>query len=249
MPYTSLIVRFQSAGMIPPPFTHYYTLEAKPTAKNTLHVDFSITYTDREELDEEDITGEGFTLNDNFSWSGNLGAAWLPVLETVVANTHLKPLRETDLTEKDDYIEVQVTPTGGQNGPTAKTGTPTNTDAFLYPIQELIQAIYEAGGKESPFELSYLSYQQTGDREVHIQASFADRNVDVITVNNRQEQRKKLSWEALQPLMATIFAYDYNPEDGLAKPPKRDGHFLTVGTGMWFDISALTEVYRALEKV
>ncbi|MBO0936009.1 hypothetical protein J2I47_05570 [Fibrella sp. HMF5335] len=249
MPFASLTIRFQSAGMIPPPFTHYYTLEVKPTPKNALHVDFSITYTDREELDEEDITGEGFTLADNFDWSGTLGPDWLPVLDNVVANTRLKPLRESELSEKDDYLEVLITPGSGPTGQSTQTGTPTNPDAFLYPIQELIQAIYEAGGKEKPFELSYLSYQQSGDRELHIQASFANRSVQVITVNNRQEQRKTMPWEALQPLMSTVFAYDYNPEDGLAKPPKRDGHFLTVGTDMWFDISALPEVYRALERV
>lgn len=248
MSFAALTIRFQSAGMIPPPFTHYYTLEAKPTAKNALHVDFSITYTDREGLDEEDITDEGFTLSDNFSWSGNLGSAWLPVIDQVVEQTRLKPLHESDLSEKDDYLDVTITPTT-QNGQSSRTGTPTDVNAFLYPIQELIQAIYEAGGKENPFELSYFSYGQSGDREVHIQASFADRSVAVITVQNRQEQRKKLPWDALQPLMATVFAYDYNPEDGMAKPPKRDGHFLTIGTGVWFDISSLTEVYRALENV
>ena len=82
-----------------------------------------------------------------------------------------------------------------------------------------------------------------------MQASFADRSVAVITVQNRQERRKILPWEALQPLMATVFAYDYNPEEGLTKPPKRDGHFLAIGTGMWFDISSLPEVHRALEQV
>ena len=249
MSFSLLTIRFQSAGMIPPPFTHYYTLEAKPTAANALYVDFSITYTDREELDEEDITGEGFTLSDNFSWSGTLGQAWLPVLEKLVSITRLKPLWEDELSEKDDFLEVTITPGTGTNGQSAQPGTPTSADTFLYPIQELMQAIYEAGGKEKPFELSYFSYQQTGDREVHIQASFANREVQAITIQNRQEQRKTMPWEALQPLMATVFAYDYNPEDGLAKPPRRDGHFLTIGTGAWFDISALTEVCRALEQV
>ncbi|MBO0929639.1 hypothetical protein [Fibrella aquatilis] len=243
-----LKIRFQSAGMIPPPFTHYYTLEAKSTAANALHIDFSITYTDREELDEEDITGEGFTLNDNFSWAGTLGRAWLLVVENLVEKTRLKPLREDELSEKDDFLEVTMATTGS-NGKPPQPGTPTDADAFLYPVQELIQAIYEAGGKEKPFELSYLSYAQTGDRELHIQASFANRDVQVITVQNRQEKRKTMPWEALNPLMANVFAYDYNPEDGLAKPPKRDGHFLSIGTGVWFDISPLTEVYQALEKI
>ena len=247
MSFTALTIRFQSAGMIPPPFTHYYTLTVKPTASHALHVDFSITYTDREGLDEEDITDEGFTPSDNFSWAGTLGPAWLPVIERVVDQTRLKPLHEADLSEKDDYLDVTITPNPGGRSP--HTGTPTDADAFLYPVQELIQAIYEAGGKENPFELSYLSYGQSGDHEVHIQASFANRSLDVITVQNRQEQRRKLPWEALHSLMATVFAHDYNPEDGLAKPPKRDGHFLTIGTGMWFDVSALPAVCRALETV
>ena len=58
-----------------------------------------------------------------------------------------------------------------------------------------------------------------------------------------------MPWDALQALMSTIYAYDYNPEDSLAKPPRKDGHYLSMGTGDWYDIGAFTEVHRALGRL
>ena len=242
MSFALLKVRFQSAGMIPAPYTHFYELAVRPAGtKPGLQADFSITYPDREELDEEDITGEGFTLTDNFSWSGTLGAAWLPVVDNLVKTTKLGPFDETALGEDDDFLEVTI-----DSGSGSQTGTPTDADAFGYAVQELIQAIYEAGGKEKPLEISYLSYQQRGDIEVHLQARFAERTVALITVQQRQERRTTLLWSDLQPIMNQVFAHDYDPAEGLAKPPKRDGHFLSIGGDEWYDISPLTDVHDAL---
>jgi hypothetical protein len=244
MPFVSLHIRFQSAGMIPAPYTHYYELTARRHGKS-LEVEFSIAYTDREELDEEDIVGEGFTMTDDFSWSGQLGADWLPVLDQLVATTKLGPFDETALEEDDDFLEVTIDV--GLDDP--EVGTPANAETFLYAIQELIQAIYEAGGKEKPFELSYLSYQRSGDSEVHLQAQFATRTVKLVTVQNRQEQHRTLPWEQLQGLMSRVFAHDYIPGEGTPKPPKRDGHYLDVGGNEWYDIGTLTDVHEALAEL
>ena len=242
MSFSSLRIRFQSAGMIPAPYTHFYELTARPGAKEGVAIDFSITYTDREELDEEDITGEGFTLTDDFAWSGQLGSAWLPVLDSLVAQTKLAPFNEVSLAEDDDFLEVTIDRGQGSS----QTGTPADADEFLYPIQELIQAIYEAGGKEKPFELSYLSYQRSGDTEVHLQAQFATRTLRLVTIQQRQEQRRTLPWNRLQPLMSQVFAHDYIPGEGVAKPPKRDGYYLNVTGDEWYDIGELTDVQEAL---
>ncbi|MEZ0606993.1 hypothetical protein ACAW74_00695 [Fibrella sp. WM1] len=244
MSFSSLLVRFQSAGMIPPPYTHFYTLLAKPVG-NRLSVEFAITYTDREELDEEDITGEGFTLNDDFSWSGQLGEAWLPILRKLLDQTKLDSFNEADLGEQDDFVEVTIEPSGGTPSP----GTPTDPEPFLYAIQELIQAIYEAGGKEKPFELIYLNYNRAGDLELRLNASFAERSVRLMRYQNRQEKTRQLPWETLQQVMSTIYAYDYNPEDSLPRPPKRDGQYLNLGGDEWYDVTPLTAVQKALEQL
>ncbi|XWW45405.1 hypothetical protein JYG30_22160 [Fibrella sp. USSR17] len=242
MSFAALQIRFQSAGMIPAPYTHFYELQARPVGKNGLQIDFSITYTDREDLDEEDIVGEGFTLTDDFSWSGQLGSAWLPLIDRLVTTTKLGPFDETALDEEDDFLEVTIDSGTGQ----PIVGTPTDPEGFLYAIQELIQAIYEAGGKEKPFELSYLSFQRSGDSEVHLQAQFATRTVKLITVRNGQEQNRTLPWDQLRSLMSVVFAHDYIPGEGTPKPPKRDGHYLDVGGDEWHDISTLDEVHEAL---
>ncbi|MEZ0483884.1 hypothetical protein [Fibrella aquatica] len=245
MSFVSLHIRYQSAGMIPAPYTHFYELTARPAGMNGLHVDFAITYTDREELDEEDIVGEGFTLTDDFSWSGQLGKDWLPVVHQIVANTKLNPFDETALGEKDDFLEVTIDT--GYDDPVL--GTPKQAEPFLYAIQELIQAIYEASGKEKPFEMSYLSFQRSGDSEVHLQAEFTTRTVKLITVQDGQEEHRTLPWEQLRTLMSVVFAHDFIPGEGTAKPPKRDGHYLDVGGDEWYDIGSLDEVHEALAEL
>lgn len=243
MSFVLLHIRFQSAGMIPAPYTHFYELTARPAAGLTgLQVDFSITYTDREELDEEDLIGEGFTLTDDFAWSGQLGAAWVPVVHKITSDTKLEPFDETRLGEKDDFLEVTIDT--GFDDP--EVGTPADAESFQYAIQELIQAIYEASGREKPFELSYLSYQRSGDSEVHLQAQFATRTVLLITVQNREEQNRTLPWEQLRTLMSVVFAHDYIPGEGTPKPPKRDGHYLDVGGDEWYDIGTFDEVHETL---
>ncbi|MEZ0538921.1 hypothetical protein [Fibrella arboris] len=245
MSFASLHIRFQSAGMIPAPYTHFYELTARPDPKGGLQIEFAITYTDREELDEEDIVGEGFTLTDDFSWSGQLGAAWLPVIDKLVATTQMAPFDETALDEDDDFLEVTIDK--GQNG-RSNVGTPTDANTFLYAIQELIQAIYEAGGKEKPFELSYLSYQRSGDDEVHLQAQFATRTVKLVTIRQQQQSRSTMPWEQLRSLMSIVFAHDFIPGEGTAKPPKRDGRYLNIGTDEWYDISTLDDISDAMAR-
>ena len=231
--------------MIPAPYTHFYELTAQPYGNSGLQIDFSITYTDREELDEEDIVGEGFTPTDDFSWSGQLGAAWLPIIDKLVSTTKIGPFDETALDENDDFLEVTIDT--GFDDP--EVGTPLDTETFLYTAQELIQAIYEASGKEKPFQLSYLSYQRSGDCEVHVQGQFANRTVQLITVKNQQEKTRTLPWEQLRTLMSRVFARDYIPGEGTAKPPKRDGHYLDIGGNEWHDIGTFDDVYEALAEL
>jgi hypothetical protein len=244
MPFSAFTVRYQSAGMIPPPYTHFYTLTLRPTPDKLLAVEFAIDYTDREELDEEDITGEGFTLTDDFSWSGTLGAAWTPVVERLLKRMKLKPFDETALGEADEYVELLLTTTTQGE----QVGTPADVEVFLYAMQELIQAIYEAGGKEKPFTLIYLNYTPTGDLELRVNASFAERTVSLTKRRNRQEQTQPLPWEHLRQVMSTVYAHDYSPDESLPRPPKRDGCYLNPSGGdEWYDIGRLPDVQRALE--
>jgi hypothetical protein len=241
--FSSLTVRYQSAGMIPPPYTHFYTLIARPTRGDQLEVSFSIDYTDREELDEEDITGEGFTMTDDFSWSGTLGAAWTAVLDQLLNATKLTLFNEHELGEETDYVEVTLATPGNAE----QVGTPAQAEPFLYAIQELIQAIYEAGGKEKPFELIYLSYHAQGDLELRLNASFAKRTFRLTERRNRQDQERTLDWTELRRAMSVVYLHDFDPAESLPRPPKRDGCYINLGGDEWYDITHLPEVQQVLE--
>ncbi len=241
MSFSVLQIQYQSAGVVPPPYAHFYELTAKPAPDCGLAVDFAITYVDRETLDEEDITGEGFTMTDDFSWSGTLGAAWLPVIDTLAGNTPLDSFAEDLLGDADDFLAVIIERNGAKS-----SGTPAQPETFLYTVQELIQATYEAGGKENPFDLTYLNRQQSADLDIRLRASFAERRFTIEVVENSRHTPRELPWSALQPFMGQLFKHDFDPALGMAKVPRRDGHFLALGEGAWHDIGNLRAVQQAL---
>ncbi|RYF59686.1 MAG: hypothetical protein EOO39_32980, partial [Cytophagaceae bacterium] len=138
--------------------------------------------------------------------------------------------------------DVTIEADGGKKN----TGMPANPDDWQYLMQELIQATYEAMGRERPFELTYLNLSDPKeDQELRLTASFAERTVKITTVENRREQAKTLAWPTLQHVMSQVYTYDYDPEDAQLKRPKRDGQWLNLGTEEWYEISN----YRALGKL
>ncbi len=230
-------IRYQTAAIIPAPHAHFYTLTARPAFSSFLQVDLTLTYPDRDELDEEEITGEGFTLDDDFSWSGRLPAVWLQTLDALIDTLELSPFDEEKLADNDDFFEVTVELADGQ-----RLGTPTHRNDVMYPIQELIQAAYEAGEKELPFFISYREQTAKTELDIRIRASFAERSLKAEISQNGRSRSRTLPWSDLQPLMAVIYRNDYDPEAALLKPPKREGQYLNIGGEEWYDVQGFTEV-------
>lgn len=241
MSFKNLQIRYQTAAIMPGPFAHFYTLTLIPDSPQTLRAAISIEYPDREELDEEDIVGEGFTLDDNFSWEGVFPQTWLDAVTPFTKAPKLKPLSEDDLGENDDFFEITLQTEAGE-----KTGTPTNRDAWQYLAQELIQATYEAAGRENPFELIYLENTSTASTELRLTASFAQRTLSVKTIPNAP---RKLAWDELQRIMKRVYSAEYNPDEALYNRPKQDGRFLNMGGEEWYNISdqpALQKLFKGL---
>ncbi len=243
MSFTQLQIRYQTARSLPAPYAYFYTLTARPAANGSIQIDLSITYPDRDDIDEEELTAEGYTRDDDFSWSGRLPHTWRQALADLVAKTRLQPLDEDALGEDDEFWAMHLE---ADNRP-AQGGRPRNADNWQDLMQELIQATYESGERERPFVLTYVDAgSQAGDYELRLTASFANRTVQVLTIQDRREQTRTLPWTTLQTVMSDVYAHDYDSDEAQPKRPKEAGQWLNLGTEEWHDVSDLRALNTTL---
>lgn len=227
---TSLIVKFQTANVMPPPYAYFYTLKIKQQAAG-LAVDYTLTYLDRDEIDEETILEEGFTLNDDFAWKGKLGKVWQDELLRLLYNTKL--VAEHKIKETDNYIELNFDEVADQ-------GTfPSERKHWDYLLQELVQAIYESAQKELPFELEYIDIDGNRKSSLRLEASFANRE---LTTRVNDSEPKTRSWKQAREVMETVFQADFLMQSAEERKPEFSGKYLSVGDGLWYEFGeALVE--------
>jgi hypothetical protein len=250
MTVKALQIRYQTARSLPAPYAYFYTFSAKWLANKGLQIDIAMTYPDREDIDDDELIAEGYTRDDDFKWSGQLPQNWAQTLAELAAQTRLMPTTEDTLGEDDDFWEINVEPVNGptRHGRPAEKGK-SSTDDWQYLMQELIQAIYEAQGRERPFELTFLDIRQQDRFDVNLTASFVERNIQVSTTTNQGKRTKTLPWSDLQRIMGTVYSYDYDPEDALTKVPRQDGQWLNLGTEEWYDVLPMRELGDLFKKL
>lgn len=245
MSFNNLRIRYQTARSLPAPYAYFYTLSAKPVGLNALSVDFAIAYPDRDEIDDDELIAEGFTRDDDFSWSGQLPRTWLDALAALVKKSRLQPLNEDTLDEDDDFWEITVDASSGNR----QLGKPSDSNNWQYLLQELIQAIYERMGRERPFELIYLNLNGPHEQETRLVASFAERTIQLTHLNDQREQRKTVPWTALQQLMEQVYKHDYSSEEAQPKRPNRAGQWLNLGTDEWHEIGQFRGLTKQLNEL
>ena len=260
MAFKRLSFRYQTARSLPAPYAYFCTLAAQPVAHNALQIDLTMTYPDRDDIDEDELIAEGFSRDDDFNWSGQLSRAWLDSLTHLADKTRLRLFTEDDLGEDDDFWDLTISADKD-----SRQGRPDNTDDWQYLLQELVQALYELMGRERPFTLTYLQLdEQQEEHEVRLTASFAERTVNVIISRNRRERTQTLSWTALQRIMSKVYEHDFDPEDAQLKRPRLDSPrldppagdypagdkiWLNLGGEEWYDIHqirTLTKLFNEL---
>lgn len=250
MTVKALQIRYQTARSLPAPYAYFYTFSAKWLANKGLQIDLAMTYPDREDIDDDELIAEGYTRDDDFQWSGQLPQAWAQTLSELATKARLMPVGEDTLDEDDDFWEVTIEQINGPTryGRPAEKGKGSTSD-WQYLMQELIQAIYEAQGRERPFELKFLDYHKQDRIDVSLTASFVERSVQVITTANQRKQTKILPWSELQRIMGVVYSYDYEPEDALTKLPRQDGQWLNLGTEEWYDVQPMRELGDLFKKL
>jgi hypothetical protein len=224
--YDEVLVNFQSAPVVPAPYAYFYTMRLSPAEPEGIRVDFDMKYIDREELDEDEIIGEGFTLDDDFSWQGTLPAVWVPQLNALLTDSQY--LEEAEENELEEFIEVQRTRQGQSD-----KGSPVDKETWSYSQQELMQAIFEAAGREKAFEMEYLRRENGQETTMELNASFVRKN---FTLSLNRQSPRQLPWEQLEEVMATVFKADFLAEMASETRPAQAGTFLSVGDGLWYEL-------------
>lgn len=229
-PLRAFEITFQTAGIIPPPYAHQYTLRGAVNRTGGLDVVFNIHYVDRDELTEEEILAEGFTLSDDFHWEGGLHPAWQEEVQKLVSKTILnKTTRATDDSENRIVLNVE------RAGEEPQQGKPRNREAWEYAGQELIQAIYETAQVEAPLKLIYLKRMKDKSVQLEMNVFFSKRTVKTRMQVGSMEKTKNLRWDDLNPILRMIYAGEFLVEKAVEREPKHPGQFLNPGDGLWYE--------------
>lgn len=246
MSFQRLQIRYQTARSLPAPYAYFYTLTAKLSGASELQVDLTITYPDRDDIDDDELIAEGFTREDDLTWSGRLPKNWLNTLDNLARATRLQPLDEETLGEDDDFWEITIENDNGIK----KQGIPQNADDWQYTVQELIQAIYERMNRERPFELTYLDNSTGAETsERRITASFSERSIRFLSIQNKREQSRALPWSTLQQIMSKVYEHEFDPDKTQLKRPARSGQWLNLGSEEWYDINRLKALTKWLDEL
>ena len=210
------------ASPYPPPYAYRFTLVLRWQPEG-LAVRYDQAYPDREELSEEDILEEGFTLDDDFHWQGSLPAVWRETLEATLART--SELRNSP---PEAYAPLLMLSVQYASLP-QQEGYPGNTAEWEYLLQELVQAVYEASRQEHPLEIRYRDAAQL----IRVRASFLHRRLTVDTDPPSAGSQPR-DWAALAPLLRAVYLPHYDPEGGLTENPSSSGRYIDPGDGRWY---------------
>lgn len=185
----------------------------------------NLQYTHREELTEEEIINEGFTLNDDYSYEGDLPKVWEKPVKSLLATSkwHLG-----ELEEEEGGILVIASDSQGST----ERKIPNNQQEWQLLAQDLIQAIYELSKKEAPLRINYLSIGPNASKEVALTMEFAQRKAYAL-VNGKN---KDLNWEKTKDLMGDVFLPDYDYDLAREQKPTKKGNFIDCGDGFWHEI-------------
>lgn len=220
-PLTGLVLEYDS-GITPPPYSHVFRLSLD-WEKGGLDVKLDIHYTEREELSEQEILDEGFTMNDDYSYKGKLNSVWVKPLQELYTRT-----RWTNKDIEDGGITVSPIEKGKDEG----VKIPSNQEEWQLMAQDVIQAIYETVKKELPLKINYRKVDHEEITDCSLTVHFSNREV----VFEKNGKRKPIHWEYAIQLMKMVFTPDYHYDLATEAPGKKRGSYIDCGDGFWHEL-------------
>lgn len=212
-----------STGDIPPPFSHSYKLRLS-FEKSFVNTQLDITYLHREDLSEEEILSEGFTLDDNFKFVGEIPKVWEGPFRKLYSSSKWSNQRQLG---EEGGMRVLAKDRHGK----LVRGIPSNQNEWNYLAQECIQAVYEVSKKESPLTIRYKAIENDKSWMYEMTVKFATRKIEL----NINRTPVTLEWDEAKELLAHIFLPDYDYEMAKASEPTKRGIYIDVGDGLWHD--------------
>lgn len=222
---TRLEVDYQT-GEVPPPFSHVFKLKLS-FGKNFVNTQFDIQYTGREDMTPEEITDEGFTLEDDYRFTGEIPNLWEHVFKKLYASS--KWSNQKSLGEKGG-IKLLAKDIHGK----ITRDIPLNQEEWYLCCQDYIQAIYEVSKKEAPLCLRFKEIGSEKGLFVELLFKFSIRKVEAKI--NRQTEI--LDWEEGRKIASLIFIPDYDYDTAKEEEPENEGTYLDCGDGYWHNFDS-----------
>lgn len=229
-------LKYQTSENIPPPFAHAIELSGEIEQNKDLTLSFELTYLDRDLLTEDEILDEGFSATDDFSWKGTLPDVWKDILFGNMKSA--KPLKIKNLEPHQHFWQVDFS---------GQSFYPSNADKLSYLLEEIQQAIFEKAKRELPLHLVFFRNQAGESKEFTINASFAERSVEITRKENNDAARTSyLPWEELNFILKNTFSGEFIMDVAFNQKPSHKGTFVNIGDGYWYEVgkSLLIEPYK-----
>lgn len=213
-----------NTGSIPPPFCHQYTLTISRDDTGNYLADLDLEYFDRDEISEEEIIDEGYSIDDNYKWKGSLPKFWVEEILNMLKSSNWKkkpspgPHGSEFVIKIDHHAKLEVI-------------QPADTRLWEVFVQEIIQAVFELGKKESPLYISFVNKISIDQiNQVEFEFSFAHRLI-------KTNKQKTIPWPVGQKLLKYIFGFDYLPENSIENIPDDPGNYINPGDGYWYQLA------------
>lgn len=207
-----LSIYYSTPFDIPAPFSYEVSFEFFEDEK----LDFEMIYTGREELSEDEILNDGFTLDDNFKWSGNLDSIWNNQIEELFARTEAR----NSTIDQEIILKTE-----------GKEFAPRNYKEWNLLIQDLIQAVFETSGKEQPWQME-LKIIKSGLKKTQLmKVLFAKREVDFVFGSNIN-----MDWAKAKKFMELIYLGEFDEEKSSTQQPEKEGVYLCFDQLTWYKL-------------
>lgn len=215
---------------VPAPFAHDYVLNL--SISSAINAKYKIAFKGREDLSEEEILEEGYSMDDDFEWEGIIDASWMDQIMSLIC---LEGQTEGQTLNEFTQTELSITVNEGNQ----KNKSIFYDDEVLgYKIQEIVQALFETSKRELPLQFKFLYIGKGEKDQFEITLSFAKRNC---TILKNGKPFKTLTWEDGSSLMSLIYQPDYILD--LAKT-KKDGLYISFEENAWFSVEEIEESER-----